>query len=71
MNENHTEPTQAVHECCPWRRRGMFLPVVLIVLGVVLLAYKLDPVARAMIAQWWPFLFVILGVWLAAVRTGR
>ena len=71
MATNDQQPTPGSPACARRRHRGMFLPVILIVLGVGLLAYKSDPVAREAIANWWPLVFVLLGIWLAAVRWNR
>ncbi|MDR1968996.1 MAG: DUF5668 domain-containing protein [Burkholderiaceae bacterium] len=72
MNETPTEPTpSSSHKCRERRRHGMFGPVVLIVVGVVLLASKLNPMAREVIEQWWPLALIVLGVGMAAAHARR
>jgi len=63
------EPTQSPNK--RKRQRGIFLPIALIVVGVVLLALKSNLVARELINQWWPLALVVMGIWLAAVRAKR
>ena len=63
------EPTQSPNKR-KWQR-GMFLPIALIVVGVVLLALKSNLVARELINQWWPLALVVMGIWLAVVRAKR
>ena len=50
------------------RTRSMFGAVVLIAVGVIFLLINLGilPVAelRALLAQWWPLILIVLGVWL-------
>jgi fatty acid desaturase len=50
------------------RKRRYLLPVVLILVGVVALLYKADYISRSFLVQWWPAVFVFVGVWLLIAR---
>jgi hypothetical protein len=47
---------------------GWFVPVLLILIGVVFLLEKAGILSRYLLTQWWPLILIAIGVWMLIVR---
>lgn len=55
------------------QNRSKFVPLVLIVLGLLFLLANLGLIPRVgtLLAQWWPLILIGVGVYLLLQRSGR
>jgi len=53
------------------RNRGVFAPIVLILVGVLFLLDKSGIIDRHVVLQWWPLVPIAVGGWLLTKRINR
>ena len=53
------------------RHRGIFGPVILLIIGSVFLLERTGVMQREVLTHWWPLLLIFVGGWLLVTRINR